>query len=250
MSSPNEFILGDIIKFCQIDFHKFDPERAIVVIEALNSLLSKIKIELTRGYVLSLKQLKECLKFFSPDLRGIDCIVFMYDIRREKCIKAFKMQRPCDLVETFAELYLDRSDVKNREKIDEIISDIKKSLWKEADKLEEEIIYLERLRGIESELGILIRGAIEDLTMQLDQIDERITELDALLELFHSKLRETDKYLIVEQEGLKGLVFMDKYILIIINVEKLERIIRCQIDVDDIFEINEMLKDLSGADRV
>jgi len=208
-------------------------------------MLARVKIKLAESYELSLGQLKDCLKLFDPDLEGVDCVVFMYNLREEKCLKAYKMQKPCDLVETFAELYLNRSDIKDKGKIDEIILSAKKVLWEKADRLEEEITYLERLQGIDGEPGIIARGAIEELTMELDQIDEKIMELDALLELFKSKLKETDKYLIIEQDKLKGLVFMDRYVLIIINVEKLEEIIKRQIKETELNEIKQKIAELT-----
>ncbi len=247
MSEPNELLLKDIIKFCQIDLSDVDPEKGIEIINKLNSFLSKIEIELTKGYKVTLKQLKNCLRLFSPDLRGIDCIVFMHNLRSEKCIKAFKMQKPCDVIETFGELFLNISDLKKEGNIQEIIIGIKQKLWAQADKLEEEIAYLEKLGGIGGEMGMLVSGAIEELTMELDEIDERIMELDALEELFKSKLKITDKYIIVEKEGLKGLVFMDKYLLLIINIKKLEEIIMNQICEKNLTGMHNELKDLFGA---
>lgn len=243
MTKPNELVLSYIIKFCQTEFHRFPPEKAVNIVNELNILLNKIIIRLAEGYELSLKQLKECLKLFNPDLKEVDNIVFLYNLREEKCIKTYKTQGPIDIVKTFAELYFNRSDIRSKD-IERLISDVKRDLWKKSNKLEEEIAYLERLQSINGEAGMMISGMIEDLMMELDQIDEKIMELDALLELLKSRLKETDRYLIIERGKLKGLVFMDKYVLLVINVGGLEEIIKCQINEAELNKINNELQNL------
>ena len=237
-------IMNLIISLCKLDLTKMDPNAALSVSELINRFLSKLKIRIGRDYEISFLAMKDCLKNLKDVVKLDQYLAIFYNVITKKCVKIELYDKIHDIRCLFAKHFLDLKNVPSVQEIKEIKRVVEEELWNKLGFLESKIATVEMGMKKDSELSHVIVNLLEDLTLEIDSIDEKIYELGILEKIIESnQFLESDYFRILKEEDMESIIVLDKYLTVVISAKKLVENIKATISKDEMLNlVKEILK--------
>lgn len=238
----DEELINSLIEIIRTDFNCKKKADKTLLREKINKLLVAIKIELGKDVIISLYDLRQCIKKLQ-DYTMAKYLLFFYDSARNECLESKYIGEKVDPKMFLLRYFTGDNSITDYEEGKKAILKKKKEIVIKLRQLENQAANFEIATGTIMGREVFVSELIDSILEEIDALEGQIKELNYLERVISTEIDlPSEFYRRKKIDDSDLIIFSERYILALICTKKIISTIRKKLSEERLQEmVNEIL---------